>query len=77
MSYIGSWGSLDREWAEGCFQFAPAIDVVKPAISTRIPGGTTATVLRLKVIKAGLLSRKGMSSSGQSSGNAHLGPFLR
>ncbi|KAI5452190.1 hypothetical protein NCC49_001125 [Naganishia albida] len=58
MSYIGNWRVLDRAWVEGRFRFAPAIDVVKPAISTRKPDDATTSVLRLKVIKAGLLSRK-------------------
>lgn len=64
MSYIGSWKRLDREWVEKTFRLAPAIDVIKPAATARPADNAATTVLRLKIIKAGLLSRKGMSLSG-------------
>lgn len=61
MSYIGTWTTLDRKWAERSFQLAPAIEVIKPTSPNRTSESASDTVLRLKVIKAGLLSRKGMS----------------
>jgi hypothetical protein len=61
MSYIGTWTTLDRQWVERSFKLAPAIEVIKPTVPNRMSESVSDTVLRLKVIKVGLLSRKGMS----------------
>ncbi|KAJ9106865.1 hypothetical protein QFC19_002994 [Naganishia cerealis] len=86
MSYIGSWTIIDEGWIEKRFLSAPAIDVVKtvanstPSIRGRnvnfdkehhpLPHDVSPIVLRLKVVKVGLLSCKDdLLSTGRKSNN--------
>ncbi|KAJ9122490.1 hypothetical protein QFC22_001918 [Naganishia vaughanmartiniae] len=87
MSYSGRWTTIDEDWVERCFIFAPAIEVVKPAtnpvLSSRgrsihidkdqphaLPYEVAPVVLRLKVVKVGLLSCKDdLLSAGKKANN--------